>query len=818
MTAQVMQRPFMIYYGIRPQRIAFLIDPNNCPPEQLDALFETNYGLWGGRYNPIIPVQDGTIQEGYWSLLIFTDPDIIYSYVDLPAELVDRIDRAISPLQIQRNRERTLGDRPWYFPSMGSDQVKSHLLATEFLAQQPPHPIRNKPFALSVTAHDWPSRRFVGRNFWLLDENLWPSPLPEGYPRFVIEKDWTDVRFLIESATARPMFPSGLSEFGTFLPEPKATYEHDCYCLLVGNDLWTWLYFWNKIFLSSQHFRSQWTSMCLPTDRVSDSQFVGAVSLFLASRVYRSGNNPARVRVISSEIPLGELQPLSKALLAGVDGIPDPAQVNLRQFPIIPEARIGYFDEFERGHGPFRQGPLITEHQAHGSKILLHIPSALGKEAYGERILDVKIEYRPERTAHVIGPRFWWKLPKVLGITQYFARNRVGRAGPGGLLSLQVGDQRTIEILIPDDLSLVEHPLVGRRDPPFTDDLRSPRIGPFRYIQSSDKGLYVRGVLGLFGGNLSEASRFFSNRYWRGVVEFISRRDQRSEALFLQETKNWLGKRRQQLIEGLSKGSEETLEAIAWRILNLARRQHIGDEELRFEFLLDRLVNERKEFVAANKDLGYQADVETARQDLKERLQRLTERQVFFQGIRPRCENCGSSFWYELHEVRQQRVECKGCRVETPVSVESPWFYRLNSLVRNVVAFHGGMAVITSLAALDPLMIAAGLIFDVGLKLYGPTGSGPSVIEVDFVAVQDGRLLLGEVKTNAGEFESEDFVKLVGVAKTVEAKVVALGALYDDKKVMGKHEQTLRSMLVGTEIETRLLAPRRDAFEPTFEV
>ncbi len=82
-------KPFGVESGARPYRLAFLVDPEVCSPELLDALFDANYGLWGGRFNPIVPVCKGDIDEAFWSLLRYVDPDLVYTYTALTQTIID---------------------------------------------------------------------------------------------------------------------------------------------------------------------------------------------------------------------------------------------------------------------------------------------------------------------------------------------------------------------------------------------------------------------------------------------------------------------------------------------------------------------------------------------------------------------------------------------------------------------------------------------------------------------------------------------------------------------------------------------------------
>jgi hypothetical protein len=120
-------KPFGVECRARHCRLAFLVDSSKCPPELLDSLFDANYGLWGGRFNPIIPVQDGEIGEEFWSLLTYADPDLVYSYTQLKQSTVDRIDREIVPWRIEAHPPHLFEShpQPHYHPHLLDELVKS---------------------------------------------------------------------------------------------------------------------------------------------------------------------------------------------------------------------------------------------------------------------------------------------------------------------------------------------------------------------------------------------------------------------------------------------------------------------------------------------------------------------------------------------------------------------------------------------------------------------------------------------------------------------------------------------------------------------
>jgi hypothetical protein len=66
---------------LRPTRIGFLADPNDR--EAIQKIFQLGSCLWGGLFNPIIPVCD-TIPEA-WTDPLFTPPspdELARGYVD----------------------------------------------------------------------------------------------------------------------------------------------------------------------------------------------------------------------------------------------------------------------------------------------------------------------------------------------------------------------------------------------------------------------------------------------------------------------------------------------------------------------------------------------------------------------------------------------------------------------------------------------------------------------------------------------------------------------------------------------------------------
>ena len=163
----------------------------------------------------------------------------------------------------------------------------------------------------------------------------------------------------------------------------------------------------------------------------------------------------------------------------------------------------------------------------------------------------------------------------------------------------------------------------------------------------------------------------------------------------------------------------------------------------------------------------------------------LTDAGVLQQGVRVRCTNCGSRFWREIGTL-QQRVKCEGCNFTVSVPVEPEWRYRLNSLVRNGIALHGCIAVISALHSLRK-RARESFFYTHGVALYRNYDDELPEVEIDLLCISDGKLVCGEVKSSASEFTRDELGKLASVATDIRADQVAISAFSDPHGLMQKH-------------------------------
>src|ERR1700761_7221582 len=65
------------YTSPRNFRYLFLID-DQISKELICKLIMTNYRYWGGRYNPIIKVENNEIAQAYIDIIQYLDPDYVF--------------------------------------------------------------------------------------------------------------------------------------------------------------------------------------------------------------------------------------------------------------------------------------------------------------------------------------------------------------------------------------------------------------------------------------------------------------------------------------------------------------------------------------------------------------------------------------------------------------------------------------------------------------------------------------------------------------------------------------------------------------------
>lgn len=165
----------------------------------------------------------------------------------------------------------------------------------------------------------------------------------------------------------------------------------------------------------------------------------------------------------------------------------------------------------------------------------------------------------------------------------------------------------------------------------------------------------------------------------------------------------------------------------------------------------------------------------------------LIESKVIHRGFIFQCQRCRNAAWYSVEEITST-FTCSRCRTESPYKKihwkkpdEPQWYYAIDEILYQGIKHNMHVPVLT-LKYLKQMTRAFHYVPEIELR-RNPTSSKADM-ELDLVAVKDGRILIGEatisnkLNNNASE-EKKEIIKLKNLAETVNAKEIVL-ATYSD--------------------------------------
>lgn len=765
---------------VRPRqtRAAYLIDPSATTPDLLDALFSSCMGKWGGRLFPIVPVIDGSISPAYWNLLRMVDPDLIYSYTTLPQETVDKLIREINPLAMERHAAHlTRGDHPYYLPSPHHELVRVTRLLPHAAAMR----WFRKPSLVTYKTKQGKTDSLIARNFGILRSDVLGDPIPEGIPQFCFDENESFASLLEKLSERRDalVYPFVAAAARAVVRSGIARHE-TAYTIFVGEDLESWVAFWNHIFTLGPGSRDTWKMFCLPVKALQDPPTIEALAKFFRRYAYRNGNHPSYIEWTSAILTEAELKELAAPFLSKkLDAYHRYSQRVPWSFPEL-QTRDQHTFAFRSGGlgGP----PLFgaTAHQIPSSGGLVNVPDLPFATGPGEHWMqDVQIQYLAEYPYYQ-NEDLQYQIPRRPGIARLFCA-LPGRVEAHGSLSYLTQSGDPLWVRIPKDRDLILTSIgCGRRDT-YDGNFQWREVPPaYQDHGPSDKARYCRGVLDLFGG-IQSAHQTFETRFWRETFFRLAGLGGREVNTGTSMVHRMIAKNPERWTIDETLPLEEEIERIAKGVTKLAQHVRIRENETTFQFLEEQLAKERAEFRQSHSNTGQSQAVDNSaetgeiRGDLRRALQGFVDAKILRQGTNARCTNCGSRIWHEISSLRQE-FKCLGCGALVHAPVETTWYYRLNTLVRSAIVEHGTIALVGALAAARE-QARHSFMYSPGLAFYERYEDKDPAAEMDAICLIDGEIWVGEVKTNAGEFKPKEMEKLLREAQKMNADKAFVYAL-----------------------------------------
>ena len=189
------------------------------------------------------------------------------------------------------------------------------------------------------------------------------------------------------------------------------------------------------------------------------------------------------------------------------------------------------------------------------------------------------------------------------------------------------------------------------------------------------------------------------------------------------------------------------------------------------------------------------------------KLQYLIDKQAVFIGSKVKCDHCGTNKWYSYADLNS-KVACKGCGTMITPQMETPLYYRFSEVItgnilsdttRNVKDFDGNYMVLRALMWLkrDWRNCSQSFLFCPPMDYRTNRGRRS---DIDILAIQDGRFVLGEAKNRASEFNRTEIEALAWLGNHFKPDKLILA--YNEGRLPQQKIHQLKSLLtVDCEIE-----------------
>jgi hypothetical protein len=764
-------------------RLLFLVD-SHVSGDFLEHLFMHNYQLWGGRYNPVIPVNDQRLSPYYSNLIGNFDPDIVYYTEQIGLEAAQRICENLHPkelIQLDPNGRDN-------FPG-----VYAHYLLPE--AQRQATRFMRSFELVYFQRHEVDTQTsFYNLSFGITNQYVEDITLANGYN--ISTLDVTNIGDTNRRIAAeRPFFNCFLStqqaEY-TYL-RPSNEWEFNCLELVVydeGQPFEDLIYFWNRAL--SQNPRGE--ILQLIASRQQLELLMGDKSFFgnLLQAVARDNS----IYLHSLSLPTDVLEGYRATLQASYPGVAYRIAGD-RTFPRILRAE----------KHPYRRELSINKNLLLGNKDHLRFPapnwSADHQLKSGYYVYDAEFYRESDLLTNQIKFPYDTTLQFVLGLHD-------SRVNKDHHVSFFLSpEKQTLDIHIPTTDEIFNCRLHSRTK--FGASIELPTKG----LRIGDAGLKLRSFVNLFDGSLISCAEVLMERFWVDLILGQSTGARKKQFEF------------KRIVQKEGDPVDEVFR-ISTGVSNIHNNDgtfnHLDLESERHLIYLEH-AGPIREFLVAHDQLMNDDEliaymIRSEEEDFKDHidpdLQYLIDRDALFIGMKVKCKNCGSNSWYNLAELKN-KMSCKGCLQEIIPALESRLYYRFNDIVYNNLSsdsvkrektFHGNYIVLRTLAFFASRHHANysfnwSPCLDIAIK----SGNGYARTDIDLAMIDQGKLIIGEAKASASDFNAKQFEQLCLMLQAIKPDVLILA--YLSGNINGDRLNNLKIMATeqGTEVIVHQVEP-----------
>ncbi len=797
MTEHSLNRNAGITSRPRPVKVCYVVNADETCEQILDAIFADSYSRWGGRSTLIVPVVQGKISPQYRSWIRYFDPDVVYPCMSLGASLLEVIEQTTSPSLFHRWNDRTPGQYVfhWDLQFLHSFSVLPALRTAAGILQPKPR--------LIVDAYPgWEGDRFITDCFGTRTGSASPTmswPIAEqlrefiGSLAFLPVKKEIDLRHMVKAAEditssidlLMKMTKDGsivtMNLLSSTLTETEVPYGMHpwsrSFNLVIGSSVLDRISFWNSRLNYEGWLQQSLVALCIPASHLAEQDFIEALTEFIRQRnfVGNNGGSSRQLTIRSSEVDEAAVQPLRTAFQ--------------KKFQISNFEKIHSFDDcvppeksmsdngYERPvratqFTGFREFRLDAPLPRHLTDYGLVPPQA----SIGAWAVDVKIE-RHERLSAFSNDEHWWKLPPRTASFREFADDTPGRVTNHGRLSFQQSvEDKSIKVHLPKDHDLIRALL--RRERPWYSvlDARQGReLGLYDFIDTSDKGTYLRAAIELFG-SLANAYSVLSNPFWTQMFQEMA-----FPAKNTDDDKQEEIVRRLKSTMNVNHGPLTIATPDEWRSLaDAAARLAVSLKKPRAIRSYGQFLKAYKKHLstrAKTEKTSQESNDEAIERELRAGLTRRCAERVLTQGRESKCRNCGYHNWVSLKNIAPS-VKCVICGHKGITPADFRWDFHLNDLLAEGLREHGLLGPLMSLGELQS-KCRESFLYEPSLNLFAgyPGSEGAEKTEIDFCCLTDGKLTIGEAKLTARDFNENENKKIIAIANAVRPDRVILSSL-----------------------------------------
>jgi len=702
----------------RPIRVAYLVEDGLDSHAWLDKIFASCFSRHGGRQSLVVPVEGGAIPGRYSDWIRVLDPDVVFlitynnaSYTKILNELLT------DTLLIARNRDRTL---PAEHPRVDLEEPGLTSLSWLPYLVKSSGILRARPEVILDSYPLWEDDGFITDNFGLLSSSLmgfpshseiadYVSPLvltpPSAPPdRWRIKlkghEEITDAYEIL----SRMQMNRGITTLGylsNLLSQThrvEHTWNHS-FCIVVGDSFLDRVSCWNSALLYDDAQQQSYKTLRIPGSNSWDPENLRRISEFLRVSNWLSRNShQPRVTVRSHSLNPSELLGFADQL-RGTTSLFVEAEMIGSAEDCCP-ARV---EDISR---------LLTE-ENHPSEIAIgdgsvfipvpaptHLKYSLDAHPVLSRgcwYVDLQIDRTNDNMRHE-NVRDAWVLPNKPQILLEFIHEPPARVMRSGWIGVKVNlSIKNLAIKQPEDRNIFRSILHSEvQYHPYDIRHSTSKSVVFKASGPSDKGRYLQGVLGLFGG-LTSAEEVLGGHFWRAQFEKMAMPAKAQQQIVITHLKNRLTPE-----TGVLEITDETgWQQLADRVVESSNWLKLPRIVTQHRALMDAWFEELKAAIKADPHIGAGPcdPFEGAADELNRSLESLCRKKVFYRGYEWICRHCSHKNWVSL-EFLKNLVSCEVCQKDHQLPVDLKLSFRLNEFLATCLREHDTLTVIWALAEL----------------------------------------------------------------------------------------------------------------------